>query len=870
MGLSQFFFLLFLQITFAYFTSFASSSLHPVCHDNERSALLQFKHSLIIDEYASGEPSAYPKTESWKTDKENSNCCLWDGVKCDEYTGHVTKLDLASSYLYGSINSSSTLFHLVHLQWLSLADNNFNSSSIPSGILNLKQLSYLSLSESSFSGQIPVELLELSKLVSLDLSYNNYYSKLQNHSYYYYYLELQNLTNLAEKLINLNELDLSYVKISSPIPPALTNLSSLTFLSLRGCGLHGAMPYSVGNLRKLVSLDISYNLFQGQSLPTSLGNLKSLSSLDITFSSFSGIIPPSLGNLTQLDFLAMKRNYFLGLNSYSLTWIANLKKLTFLDLSSNDITGKFPSVLMNLTQLNWLLLYDNWLTGPIPSWLMNLNKLSGLYLQLNLLTGHIPVEIRNLTQLQALSLQSNMLQGSIPSSIFELKKNLQRLDLSFNNLSGTVEIDNFLLNMKNLLILSLSSNKLSLVSSTSTTVNATFQNFEVIGLGSCNLSEFPYFLHDQDRLNSLDLSSNNIAGQVPGWFLDVSPYYLVYLNLSSNLLTGFEQNPIPLPWIFLDTLDLRFNKLQGPLPIPSVYTYSYLVSNNQLVDEIPPQICNLSILYALDVSYNNLSGMLPKCLGNFSYQLSILKLQGNNFHGSIPETFMKGTDLMMLDLSNNSLQGKLPKSLANCKQLKFLNLGINQITDIFPSWLGTLPKLEVLILKFNRFYGVIREPKTSFEFPKLRIIDLSQNSFTGTLPSKYFRYWNAMKDVNATELTYLRDLLLSPRHAASTFYGYFDYSLTMSNKGTDMEYKKLSNLITAVILSNNKFVGEIPATFADLKGLRSLNLSNNNLEGHIPSSLSNLKVLESLDLSHNKPLRRDSSTTRRAYGTCSL
>ncbi|KAJ4723431.1 Leucine-rich repeat receptor-like protein kinase family protein [Melia azedarach] len=74
----------------------------------------------------------------------------------------------------------------------------------------------------------------------------------------------------------------------------------------------------------------------------------------------------------------------------------------------------------------------------------------------------------------------------------------------------------------------------------------------------------------------------------------------------------------------------------------------------------------------------------------------------------------------------------------------------------------------------------------------------------------------------------------------------------MSNKGTEMEYEKLSNLITAIILSNNNFVGEIPATLADLKGLRSLNLSNNNLEGHIPSSLSNLIVLESLDLSHNK------------------
>ncbi|GAY53098.1 hypothetical protein CUMW_146790 [Citrus unshiu] len=80
----------------------------------------------------------------------------------------------------------------------------------------------------------------------------------------------------------------------------------------------------------------------------------------------------------------------------------------------------------------------------------------------------------------------------------------------------------------------------------------------------------------------------------------------------------------------------------------------------------------------------------------------------------------------------------------------------------------------------------------------------------------------------------------------------FDYSLTLSNKGTEMVFEKLSNFITAVILSNNNFVGEIPSSIANLKGLRTLNLSSNNLEGHIPSSLSNLTVLESLDLSNNK------------------
>ncbi|CAL9006623.1 unnamed protein product, partial [Prunus brigantina] len=71
-------------------------SLQKLCHAEESSALLQFKESFIIDKSAS----------------RNSSCCSWDGVECDEMTGHVIGLDLSSSYLYGSFDSNSSLFSL--------------------------------------------------------------------------------------------------------------------------------------------------------------------------------------------------------------------------------------------------------------------------------------------------------------------------------------------------------------------------------------------------------------------------------------------------------------------------------------------------------------------------------------------------------------------------------------------------------------------------------------------------------------------------------------------------------------------------------------------------------------------------------------
>ncbi|KAJ6315990.1 hypothetical protein OIU78_019295, partial [Salix suchowensis] len=177
--------------------------MHPLCHDEESHALLQFKQSLVIHESASSDPSAYPKVASWKVDGESRDCCSWDGVECDRDSGHVIGLDLSSSFLYGSIDSNSSLFHLIHLRRLNLADNDFKNSEIPSEIRNLPRLFDLNLSMSVFSGQIPAEILELSKLVSIDLRLNS--------------LKLQKpgLQHLVESLTNLEVLHLSEVNISA-------------------------------------------------------------------------------------------------------------------------------------------------------------------------------------------------------------------------------------------------------------------------------------------------------------------------------------------------------------------------------------------------------------------------------------------------------------------------------------------------------------------------------------------------------------------------------------------------------------------------------------------------------------------------------
>ncbi|XP_044472552.1 receptor-like protein 6 [Mangifera indica] len=551
MGLSLFFFsfrCLILWLLLLYFSVLAhfTCCVQSLCRDDERSALLQFKGTMIINKFASSEPSVYPKVASWKVDKD---CCLWDGVTCNEVTGHLVKLDLASSCLYGSINSSSSLFHLVHLTWLSLDDNDFNGSKIPSAIKNLSRLSYLSLYNSNFSGQIPSEVLELSKLETLDTTFN-------------FNLELQNpsLRSLVEKLTQLKVLYLGHINISSSVPDILANLSSLTKLSLKGCHLKGEFPAKIFQLPNLRMLSVRFNpdlfgslpefqnnnhleelrvastSFYGK-IPHSIGNLSSLQTLDISSCSFSGLIPPSLGNLTKITYLGLANNTFSGELPIAL---GNLSSLEGLDLFENDFSShdfRSLSWMARYSKLTSLSLSATNLVGEIPSWLMSLTTLTILHLSTNGLNGSIPSQIRNLTQLKELALNSNQLQGPFPSGLYYLQ-NLDLLYLDSNNLSGTVDLGMIASKLINLENFSLSSNKFSLL--TNTNGDTKFPKLRRLGLGYCNLNKFPSFLQNQHQLVDLNLNSNKIAGKVPRWFLNVSVDSLQNLNLANNLLTGFD------------------------------------------------------------------------------------------------------------------------------------------------------------------------------------------------------------------------------------------------------------------------------------------------------------------------------------------
>ncbi|XP_024189672.1 receptor-like protein 6 isoform X1 [Rosa chinensis] len=832
------------------------------CHDDEIYALLQFKQSFVINKSASVDGS-YPKISSWKSTRDpKSNCCSWDGVECDEKTGHVIGLDLSSSCLYGSFSSNNTLFSLVHLQHLNLADNHFNFSQIPTSIRNFPRLRYLNLSLSVFSGHVPSEVSQLSKLSSLDLSSN--YDMFSNE-------EL--LRSLAQNLTGLQTLDLSSINISSTVPDTLANLSLLTSLTLNRCVLFGKLPGRIFKLQNLKVLSVSYNLaltgiFSNEELLRSLAqNLTSLETLDLSYINISSTVPDTLTNLFLLTSLILDNS---GLSGKLPKRIFKLQNLKVLSVSYNHaLTGYFPDdysgsspdlMSLTLTSTNFFINLPSLIErfpslkeldvsscniseGPVPLSLGNLRDLIYLDLSNNKFNGQIPTMLGNLTQLTYLSLSNNYFHGSVPQSLFNLI-NLQNLYLGYNNLSGVVEFHMFL-NLQKLTSLGLSYNNLELLAESRFLNNATtvLPKFEYLGLGGCNIREFPDFLRSQEALNELDLSGNKLQGQVPKWMWNISTQVL-YINISHNFLSGFEKTAAVLPRIHLRYLDLSFNMFRELFFLPYLTSFLYYnIANNNLTGQVSPMICNMTFLEYLDLSNNKLIGNLPQCGGNFSASLEYLKLGNNSFHGNLPQSYTNGSNLRMMDISHNNFHGQLPRSLANCASLESLILSHNKFNDTFPVWLGALPELKILKMDHNVFYGVIlKHDKKNLQFPVLRILDLSYNDFSGQFPFEYIFSGNGTTSITH-DLEYYRIYSFSS-------VGY--YSITIICKGVERYYPRVRGDLILIDISSNNFEGQIPEYIGKLQGTWSLNLSNNILTGRIPSSLSNLSRLESLDLSHNK------------------
>ncbi|KAI9152963.1 hypothetical protein LWI28_003655 [Acer negundo] len=133
-------------------------------------------------------------------------------------------------------------------------------------------------------------------------------------------------------------------------------------------------------------------------IPEELGNLKNLVSLDLSRNNIQGTIPHGLTKLTKLNYLILSSNQLSGQIPITIEALFNLEHL---ELSNNFINGTIPFELEKMPVLRYLDVSYNNLSGDIPYFLDSMSWMSFINLSYNYLGGEISENLVNRYSLQA-------------------------------------------------------------------------------------------------------------------------------------------------------------------------------------------------------------------------------------------------------------------------------------------------------------------------------------------------------------------------------------------------------------------------------------------------------------------------------------
>ncbi|XP_027099207.1 receptor-like protein EIX1 [Coffea arabica] len=594
----------------------------------------------------------------------------------------------------------------------------------PVSHINFTSLTSLDLKGNGFSSPIPLWFSNMTSLMNLHLEGNYFFGPIPD--------SLLQLTSLTL-------LHLSSNSFRTSLPDSLCNLSSLAYVDLSFNHFQGSLPVCLGKLSSLTILHVHSNEFSG-TIPTSLGQLTKLQRLRLADNPFTGMLSDfHFANLRELKILDISST-LLSWNVSSM-WIPPFQ-LQYIHMGSTKLGPPFPSWLQTQREVNTLIMSNASISDTIPDWFEKVySQIHYLDLSTNNITGKPPVfkEINTFDRLiifysnkfegslvsfppnaVAFDASRNLLTGNIPplDGNSEIPLILRYLHLNDNQLTGS--IPDCICNIQSLFTLDLSNNQLT--------------------------GRVPLCLGKLQQLKTLNLRNNSLSGHIPNSLGYMEP--LVYLLLSKNKFHG------ELPWKMqnmknLQVLDLGENGLSGILPAWICNGLSNLrilrLQSNNLEGNISMQFCHLKDLQVLNLAHNKLEGKIPTCFGNLSAMVSTesditpfafyltrhpqklsnfmkgreleystnlpylrsLELSGNNLVGEVPEELMDLVGLQSLTLSNNHLSGRIPDKIGNLKQLESLDLSRNELSGSIPLSLSTIDTLSYLNLSFNNLSGRI-------------------------------------------------------------------------------------------------------------------------------------------------------------------
>uniref|UniRef100_A0A7N2R8J3 non-specific serine/threonine protein kinase n=1 Tax=Quercus lobata TaxID=97700 RepID=A0A7N2R8J3_QUELO len=334
------------------------------------------------------------------------------------------------------------------------------------------------------------------------------------------------------------------------------------------------------------------------------------------------------------------------------------------------------------------------------------------------------------------------------------------------------------------------------------------------------------------QLTTLSLRGNSLSGPLPS-LANLTSLQKLYLdnNNFTSVPSGFFQGLTS-----LQILTLSQNLGLAPWTISTELTQAtslvtFYASNANIIGSLPEIFGSFPSLKDLRLSYNNLTGTLPKSFGGSGIQNLWLNNQQNGLSGTI-DVLSSMTQLSQVWLLKNQFTGPIP-DLSNCTSLFDLQLRDNQFTGLIPASLMSIPTLRNVSLDNNVLQGPYPQFPSSVTTHTLDGINSFCKNTLGPC------------DPQVTTLLEIASAFGYPIKLANSWTGN-----DACTSWTFIICDSQGNIIT-INFAKQQFVGTISPVFAELSSLRNLYLNDNNLTGSIPDALTNMTSLQVLDISNN-------------------
>jgi len=616
--------------------------------------------------------------ENWM-DKDTS-FCEWHGITCISGKESVQAISLQKNGLVGTM--PGTVFHMVNLQELNLADNQITVSF--EHIDDASSLEYINI-----GATLTPSLSGIDKAPALtDLHAN----------------DLQ-LNSVPEEIFSLTSLRILYLSNNQFVSniPDFSSLTNLAFFQCERCDFTGKIPAWFGDLVKLEYLSLAGNMLTGE-IPSSLMQLPSLSHLNLSDQAPRG--GGLTGNLPSFSALLNLKELYLNKNKISGSIPDDFLEAVYgesvvVDLRKNEISGSIPLILAESFDDLTLLLANNHITDIPqsicdlqPGWNKGDLKQYGCDGFLCPKGSYSPIgrkaegDFFDCISCEDTSADAYNFFGSTSCGTSQQLDALEALYMSLDgpdwkNSDGWLENDSF----------------------------CSWYGIECDDVG--------------EHVTSLMLDENGLSGDVPEEIFSLTS--LTHIRMKMNDITfdfdGIEQLSK------LETLYLSETKITSLKGIGKAKTLRKFDATGTNINAIPDEMYNLSNLEELYLNYCTIQGSLSSKIGQL-VSIKDLQLLKNKLTGTLPSTIGNLSNLVELHLGENDFSGTIPSALSSLPNLEKVSL--YRTTP-----LGASPGGPVDTAK--RAGGLTGNVPTFNKTPKLSAVYLGYNSLTGDLPSSFLR-----------------------------------------------------------------------------------------------------------------------------------